>query len=57
MKKFIFIVLSLLLLIKLHSEGKVIGFIENKGQWDSNILFIAKTKNANVYITKSKLRF
>lgn len=57
MKKFIFIVLFLLLLIKLHSEGKVIGFIENKGQWDSNILFIAKTKNANIYITKTKLSF
>ncbi len=27
------------------------SFIENKGQWDSKILFLAKTNNANIWIT------
>jgi len=32
-------------------------FIENKGQWDSNVLFLTKTNGANVWITKSGVTY
>ncbi|HPI20291.1 MAG TPA: SBBP repeat-containing protein [Candidatus Kapabacteria bacterium] len=57
MKKFVFIIISLLFSIELFSQDKVSGFIENKGQWDSSILFIARTNNANVYITNNCIKF
>lgn len=32
-------------------------FIQNKGQWDSNILFMTKIKGMNAWVTKQGIRY
>jgi gliding motility-associated-like protein len=40
-----------------EASAKQSCFIENKGQWDQNILFMARNSGINVWITREKLVF
>lgn len=52
------IVLSFFLIIPLLSVSQGnISFIENKGQWDSNVLFQADLRGGKLFIENSRLNF
>ncbi|MEI6507933.1 MAG: gliding motility-associated C-terminal domain-containing protein [Bacteroidota bacterium] len=43
--------------IKPVTNSKVIKLIENKGQWDAQILFKASIPNGNLYVTKTGIAY
>ncbi|MBI3259636.1 MAG: hypothetical protein HYZ54_09210 [Ignavibacteriae bacterium] len=64
MKSF-FLMLSLFLGITSYTEAVELKqakksstvFIQNKGQWDNSVLFLAKIKGMNAWITKKGIRY
>ena len=45
------------MLLKLNNINAQLRFIENKGQWDKQLLFKAPLKGAELYLTKNKLTY
>ncbi|MFH1052525.1 MAG: T9SS type A sorting domain-containing protein [bacterium] len=57
MKKFSFLILFLFTLLPLLGQQGNNFFIENKGQWDSNIRFLAKVDGMNAWITNEGIYY
>jgi len=57
MKKSLIILISFLLLISLTESSAKNYFIENKGQWNQDVLFATRIKGMNAWIKKDGLVF
>ena len=53
MKKLVLILFCLPIMVFSHGDIKQVKYIENKGQWDLNILYKANIPEGTVYLEKN----
>ena len=57
MRKFFLIFISIPIMVFSHEDIKEVKYIENKGQWSSNILYKAKIPEGTVYLEKDQFTY